>query len=276
MSRRALILSFFALILAVSCGPETKSPLVKLSYDDSVNEEHRRLIEGDLELLTTIKFAGDTENADIVGIPSFTGENVSTWLQDRSKFVVGEKFSQQVTEAKQIEPMHDAVKIKTLMANLGVGLYRAYGNRAKPMQIRIANQNVLIRSPRDGIFIIGEGHFDPLTQELLHSLSSIANQIFRLGTLFHEARHSDGHDRSLGFSHIVCPDGDYEGRLACDKWINGPYSVGAEMVKRLYNACAGGKCSTSDRVTLLLEIADSRYRVHGTERGDPTPVRVAP
>lgn len=276
MSRRALSLIFLALVLAVSCGPETKSPAVVLQFDQSVSEEHRKLIEGDLELLTTIKFAGDTENSDIVGIPSFTGENVSIWLQDRAKFVVGEDFASEVVAVNNIERMHEASTYKVLMLNVGAGLYKIYRNRAKPMQVRIADQNVVITSPRIGVFRIGEGHFDPLTEEFLHTLSSIANGVFRLGTLFHEARHSDGNGDSLAFSHIACPDGDYKGKLACDKWTNGPYSVGAEMVKRLYQACTGGKCSTADRVAILMEIADSRYRLRGTERGDATPVKVGP
>lgn len=276
MSHRAYIIVPLILALAVSCGPETKSPLVKLQYDASVTKDQQELLLGDLELLSTIKFDGDSEHADIMDITSFTGENVAAWLQERAKFVVGKDFAPEIT-AVAADILDPAVsKSRVAMSNLGGGIYLGFRHRKNGVQLTVAGQNVVVKSPRVGIFKVGEGLFDSLTEDPLHRMSSTAHGVKRLSTLFHEARHSDGNGKVAAFAHVECPDGDLAGQLACDKWTNGPYAVDAEMNRRLYKACANGRCSISDRVALLLDIADARSRVRGTQRGDSTPVKEAP
>ena len=84
--------------------------------------------------------------------------------------------------------------------------------------------------------------------------------IFRAGVLFHEARHSDGHGKTLGFMHAKCPaTHDLAGLNACDAATNGPYTIGSEMHKYLMYAC-GSSCSELTMKALQVLYADQSSR----------------
>jgi len=162
-----------------------------------------------------------------------------------------------------------------VMANMGPAFY-AYGKEmgdlfgAKLDGIGM----VPIRSPRVGLLLIGEGLFKPLLERsgwAGQDMNTEAYRIVRLGALFHEARHSDGNGKSLGFHHAVCPDEhDYAGRLVCDRSSNGSYTIGGIMEKSLSDACE--TCSVGEREALRLYTLDSFNRViPGSPELDATP-----
>lgn len=90
--------------------------------------------------------------------------------------------------------------------------------------------------------------------------SAMANSLGRMAVFFHEARHSDGNGKSLGFFHAVCPSGhDFQGSYACDRNLNGPYSIGAQMMKEFIKNC--DECSVSEKEQMRLRYLDSMNRV---------------
>jgi hypothetical protein len=120
---------------------------------------------------------------------------------------------------------------------------------------------VAITSPRAGIFQVGAGLFQPLLKKSGGtSIDGLANSLSRLSVYFHEARHSDGNGSSLLFAHAVCPEGSaYSGYNACDKNLNGPYTIGAEFTGATLHNCVS--CSESEKEALRNRQADAFSRV---------------
>ena len=67
---------------------------------------------------------------------------------------------------------------------------------------------------------------------------SYALKIFRVATLLHEARHSDGSHEVASFAHSTCPaPHPNAGKESCDRSKNGPYSVDADFISLYLTAC---------------------------------------
>lgn len=163
----------------------------------------------------------------------------------------------------------------TVMSNIGAALYlngkqenQLYGLKVARGFLR-PSKKVIIKSPRSGIIQIGEGLFAPELTINRENENALANTIFRMGTFFHEARHSDGNAESLGFTHATCPDDhDYAGAAACDENLNGPYTVGKVMLDEMTKAC-GSNCSEADKEILNLMIIDNASRIlRTTHKGE--------
>jgi hypothetical protein len=166
--------------------------------------------------------------------------------------------------------------VVTVMANIGTAFY--YFGKGKGVLIGYNFQNYLgqqevvtIKSPRAGIIKIGEGLF--LVKLDKTNPASIANTWFRLSTMFHEAHHSDGNGKSLGFPHAVCPAGhEYANRNACDRNSNGPYSAGAQIMKQARATCLSKQtCSAKEAELMAFAALDSFSRVLSTDTWDPKP-----
>ena len=147
------------------------------------------------------------------------------------------------------------------MSNIGVNLYRIAKKMKSIIGIQLTDGTFhAITTPRQGIIQIGAGFF---MKEMLpnHTLNeSHSNSIFRLSTLLHEARHSDGHGKSLGFFHAFCPQGHtYENINACDKNLNGPYSITAASLKSFTHNCKD--CSKTEILILEMRTADAYDRI---------------
>jgi hypothetical protein len=147
------------------------------------------------------------------------------------------------------------------MSNLGAGLYLMAKQRQILLAMRRSDGKIIpVTSPRVGLVQIGEGLFFKKFQVNPEVPGAPANSVSRLSTIFHEARHSDGHGESLSFGHAYCPSGHaYEGYPACDRNLNGPYTIGAQMLKTLTQGC--GDCSIKEKTILKAIEADSRSRV---------------
>lgn len=149
---------------------------------------------------------------------------------------------------------------QTVMLNIGSAIY-AFGKQNSRLVVMDVPGigPVEVKSPRTGLLEIGPGLFPDLGG---HKVQNIALDIFRLGTLFHEARHSDGHGHTLGFMHSNCPVGhDYAGLPACDVSANGPYSIGSSVMKSLMVKCNESKtCSATSAQLLQMIYADQAER----------------
>lgn len=162
-------------------------------------------------------------------------------------------------------PLRNEEEGFVVMQNLGAAVYLKgkedhilYGMKISRGLFRLRIKSVL-SSPRAGIIQIGDGLFSPRLSPEPNELSHPSNQIFRLQTFFHEARHSDGHGKSLAFSHQVCPQGhDYFPHPACDIPDNGPYTLGAKLTNELIKTCS--ECNEKQKEQLTLVMIDSFYR----------------
>jgi len=135
-----------------------------------------------------------------------------------------------------------------LASNVG-GLLYIKGKLNRTLGMATVNGKTFpILSPRVGIIQIANSYFEngglPESEP-----KSMINRLLRIGTLFHEARHSDGNGTSLGFLHELCPQGHpLAGVHACDKIENGSYGLEARLHRVISRNCA--KC-TSEEVEVL-------------------------
>lgn len=149
-----------------------------------------------------------------------------------------------------------------IMLNIGGGLYMAGKSSNVLLGLKIPGAGtVSLTSPRVGVLQIGAGMFQPLLKDVgVTSTQSRAYSLFRLSTLFHEARHSDGNGKTLGFVHSLCPiDHDLAGLAGCDNMTNGAYTVDATVLRNLTASCK--ECTAADTEALKLEVLDSYSRV---------------
>lgn len=94
------------------------------------------------------------------------------------------------------------------MTNIGAVLYQTGKDMGDLYSFRMDGiGSVVVKSPRTGILKIGSIYFNELYEDDSMSASSLKfiHSLYRMATLFHEARHSDGHGDSLGFFHVKCP-----------------------------------------------------------------------
>lgn len=300
MKTTALFL--FLLILGIS--PAESSDIV---LSKRISSEYRTKIEKDLKLIENFKFSSEPESdtLDVLGIKRLDAPSVNQWLKARVHYLVDEKvltttnmlfkesyfierhnvvypeaeilpFSSSVLpNENNNSPKDNANTGFTILTNISSGLYiegkqkeEVYGFRISRGLLR-PSIIVDINSPRTGIIQIGEGLFSPDLRINTENPDALSDSIFRLGSLFHEARHSDGHGKSLGFAHTVCPkDHDYQGYLACDESLNGAYTVGKLMVSEMSKSCTDTLCNESEKEILRLMIIDYASRVLNKDHND--------
>ncbi|MGZ3806833.1 MAG: hypothetical protein ACXVCE_02005 [Bacteriovorax sp.] len=266
----------------------------------SIKADLRSKIERDLNLIEGFKFKGEANplTLKVMGLSALNAQTATDWLNQRVNYIVSENalsvFNLLVKRAiyvdrkdvdfpyanivpysmaKDIQRNYvesdnvDAQQGFTVMSNIGSALYLSGKNSRQVYGMKISRgflktrEKVAVTSPRTGIIQIGEGLFAPELTVNKDNADALANSIFRLGTFFHESRHSDGHGKSLSFMHVTCPAGhDYEGQPACDENLNGPYTVGALMMAEMSKAC-DENCSEKDKETLKLLVVDSAGRI---------------
>ena len=226
----------------------------------------------------------DNEFQAATKMSAVDGKNMHNWLLNRVRYIVGESYELKeeniaisITRAlffkfpntpmpegfemlSRLNEEEDDGGVKTVMTNIGGALYLA-GKKAKiPLGLKFDGDNVFLTSPRIGVLQVGEGLF--LKRFLINKENELApsNSISRLGTLFHEARHSDGNGKSTGFLHKVCPEGHpYAGHAACEISGNGPYTIGGLAQRQMLQNCS--ECSEAELTTLAVKVLDSFDRV---------------
>jgi hypothetical protein len=215
--------------------------------------------------------AGDASGGNNALIPFASplgGDTVSVNAQpEASAATTGDENNNESPEARaEREKKERLAKLEPTMSFVSGGVYFS-GKLAKRMPaLRMSdNKIMLIPSPRAGVAQIGKPLFEmagDMTPEQQKEHEYVLTAM-RLSVYFHEARHSDGHGKSLGFMHAICPQGhDYEGLPACDSSLNGAYTVGAEILKTFLKNCKN--CSEADQQVLALMYLDSTSRVMPT------------
>ena len=277
---------------------------IQLSH--GIKSDLRAKLVRDMDILDNLKFKSEPEvgSLKIMGLSTINAQTATKWLNDRVNYVIEENaitplkllikkiiqveregvtFPNAGVVPYSIDPKNKAPLLMNaegegfvVMSNIGAALYMAgkKDNRVYAMKVSRGllkkATKVVIESPRAGIIQIGEGLFKKELSVNTANPSSIANSINRLGTFFHEAKHSDGNGTSLSFAHSPCPAGhDYAGISACDENENGPYTVGAVMMKEMLKSCED-TCTPREKEVLKVIILDSESRImHTTRKGSP-------
>ncbi|MBC7690280.1 MAG: hypothetical protein H7222_00795 [Methylotenera sp.] len=298
LSRRvfpAVLLSFAVFLIYAGAGiPDSWASSSPFRFDASVPEEQKNQLSTDLERLRDVSLAelglklpdGKDLLQDTVrmmGLGNLSSHELLQWISDRVQYLVGESFtltaknlyapSQRgfVFENRSEMPTIETVASSgtpaptapgtVVMSNLGPAVYYAGKQQDMLMGLKVAGKKVPVTSPRSGILRVGPGLFMLKYMPNQTDASAVSNSIHRLGILFHEARHSDGHGKSLGFFHAICPSGNLQGLNACDRNLNGPYQVGARMTQILTENCRlQGACSVAETEKLRVQYLDSYSR----------------
>jgi hypothetical protein len=254
---------------------------VKITLSSKVKNSQEKTLIKDLKVLSEFNFSeeGSEDTLYFFGIESLTNKDLEEWLDARINWVIPETEPDKLkliegeaavypdngiptVEMPSLKPTGKGVVV---MSNIGTALYFAGKQSKKQMGLKIKtsmfkSERVMIDSPRTGILMIGEGLFMRRLQINRQNDEAVANSLGRLQTLFHEARHSDGHGKHLGFYHAVCPKNhDYAGLNACDRNMNGPYSIGSNLMKEFIKNCED--CSEAENEVMKLVWLDSLNRV---------------
>ncbi len=160
---------------------------------------------------------------------------------------------------------HDSSTI--VMTNIGTSLYIQGKLKKELLALRFTENKSLfkkkieITSPRVGVIQIGTGLFQPNVRPNPLYANALSNKLHRISIFLHEARHSDGNGKTLGFIHAKCPPGhNYAGKNACDTSANGPYIIGAQAAVDAIKWC-GDQCSIQEKTMLRATALDSFSRV---------------
>jgi len=268
---------------ATAEAPSYKAPVgnIKFSYD--VPQAQRDGLATAVSSLdnTNVK-APPAGILDLMKISDMQATTLHQWLEARVQYIIPNTYdldtSVTVVGAYKYQNPNDIPviaqptrsvsdgQVEILMMNIGGAVYVA-GKKIQTLLGMKLNGlgTVSMTSPRVGVLEIGNGIFDDLVQD-----DPATQNIYVLGVLFHEARHSDGNKTSAGFLHAVCPQGhDYEGIAACDMAKNGAYHVGAMMMKALTASCTD--CTIAGKQQLALVYLDNENRLIGNQTWDDAP-----
>lgn len=246
-----------------------------IGLDSSIPQDQVSTLKSDLSYLYQNPVTvNDEEFLAAAKLKGGSGDHLHNFILNRVRYIVGENFDLSSRLKKQsklffdfpqtplpeIGQMKAVNQVRTVMTNIGGALYIGGKSENILIGLQVDNETLSVKSPRVGILQVGEGLFYEGFLINKENPASPANSISRLGTLFHEARHSDGNGKSTGFVHTKCPAGhSYEGHFACEVSSNGSYSVGALSERHMTKNCAS--CSTEEKMVLSAAIADSFDRV---------------
>lgn len=269
-----------SLITAMAFSFLAQSAQADIGFASSVPKDQKKQLIQDMFYMANQPWAADTKLLQLMGLSSNDGLTVLNWVDNRVRYVVPEDFElnekniYQVSDNYFPEPSETPTfekptntpdsggstsTVKTVMSNIGGAVYVIGKMQHSILGLKIDDQKIPVTSTRIGILKVGSGLF-AADQLLKVSNDSEVARHFRLGTLVHEARHSDGRGAAAGFLHATCPAGHrLAGYAACDRSSNGPYSVGAQFEFMALQNCTN--CSESDKELLNKMAADSYDRV---------------
>lgn len=282
MGRMAGQLGFGFLLVAVTLPLSAIAKNTTLYYSEKVLAEHQQLLNADLvHFRDLVPVDADGELKRILKLDNVSAVDMDQWLSERVHFVVEETYNPNqslVIERKNAKYPLAAVPVvnlaaneatpqqspkgRVVMSNIGAGIYQLAKNRQLLLSAVIPGVgSVSVRSPRAGILQIGEGLFQKLVDSWpQEKIKNEMHSIWRVMTLFHEARHSDGNGKSLSFSHVMCPpEHNYFGKYACDSTANGAYRVSSLVIKSLSAACK--TCTIQEKGIFGIMTADHLNRI---------------
>lgn len=262
------------LLLTLSTSAQARETFAGIYLDSSIPTSQVQTLKKDFTYLFNNPIKEVEESfASMAELKVVDGPHLFNWVYNRVRFVIGEDYNlrgRNVVTKKghtfPTTPLPPSLQNRMgrygatlIMSNIGAELYLV-GKRDQLLKgIKLDRKEVFAPSPRVGIVQIGEGLF--LERLLINkNQNSEANKIKRLGTIFHEARHGDGHSEHIGFIHSKCPPGhSLSGFDACEAYANGAYSLEAVATKTMLLNCK--TCTNEDKTKLTAAVADAFSRV---------------
>jgi hypothetical protein len=234
----------------------------------------------------------DPKLASILQLSDLSPASLLGWLKERIHFVIEESYDLQpnVLNEEAVFPNPGITPVSfggtdefksgdvnvsneqaaLAVLNIGSMHYKTAKSQGWLISMFVPGiGDVTLTSPRAGIVKLSEGYFSERvigvgSEPQFHN----ARRTVQLATLFHEARHTDGHGVHLGFEHMVCPQGHpFAGLSICDGNLNGPYALEAHLLNAMNRSC--DKCSLRERELLRMAAYDAASRVQ-EEIVDPT------
>lgn len=264
--------------------PGDSGNVPQVVFDPSVETDQREMLNDDLAYLGTLGFtSANQSDLSKLGVSDLSNATLVRFIGDRIKYIVGESYDLKTNGTtismsggynpnlfSEIEEQFS--KVVTVMVNTGSAAYRDGKANRKLYTLYLDGQSVQVKSPRIGVIKIGEGLFTAARVKS-SALTAKVNRLLRLGTLFHESRHSDGNGSNVGFPHKMCDSGEFKGYYACENNLNGPYSIEAVLMKRFYEACYD--CTETELAGLQASAADAASRLSANPTmPDATPEKI--
>jgi hypothetical protein len=281
ISLSALSLSLCA--LAQAGPPASVRSSAGIYFSSQIPDEQFKTMDQNLKELGEIPITKpDAKLASIMRLKDLSPASLLNWLKERVHFVIEESYDKRPDILKQdyMAPNFGAIPVnfggtdaikasnasdtrgETILTNIGSMHYMAAKNVGWLVSMFLPGiGDVTLTSPRAGIVQIGEGYFNESGLGV-SSDSSVHNarRTLQLTTLFHEARHSDGHAYHLGFMHVECPQGHpLAGLPACDANLNGAYALESHLINSFDRSCE--KCTLREHELLRMAAIDTASRV---------------
>jgi hypothetical protein len=284
-------------VIELLSNPSFERPdkIGSIFIDESVSDSAYDKLKADFEIFKNFQFKRvSPEFERFFHVKPATSSNLMNWLTQRVHYIVGPSFDSMARTRELNAPVkfshpyvpldrigrveYPAQSFKFEALNIGAGLYDYGKSIHKMVQLKLTSgQLVDITSPRVGIVELGRlPYFDqPIIGHPDSALSERVKSFKRLATLFHEARHSDGAGKALGFRHIQCPAGsEMAGEYACDSMGNGAYKAEALMLEAFDTNCLD--CTVRDHLDLRVLIARAKQKIRGGSEIDDHPEYAVP
>ncbi len=239
-----LLIALFTTLLSFSfspgCGPaegtEGQLFMSSLRFDSDFPPAKQERIRSDFNYLKNLNFTSSASSLNlqkILKLPDLSSRSLLGWILTHVKILVSKDFdvegslSLDTQNTRLTGPENHSPQV--IMSNIGsaVYIYSKQKGRIELMAIPGVGK-ITINSPLVGIIQEGKGLFGNSSGP-----DDTLSVLLRLATFFHEAWHEYGNDvaGTLGFPHVRCQSGDYHGKLACDRYLNGPYMLGALFIR---------------------------------------------
>jgi hypothetical protein len=271
-------ISSAVMLLASACGLENNTLLLPLGIelDSAFAQNEQSLIKEDFEWLESFEMPSHEQGSTPFGAPLsrwfddiFGGsqsQNVINFIDERSAYYIAPTRS-----VKRHIRLRQAGESYETASNVGTGLYLSSLAHRERVSFDFDGRSIEVNDTRVGLIKLARGFFRS------ESKFKDTYRVSRIGTLVHEARHSDctggvkrstlKHlkskidilDNSCGHTHARCPRGhSYAGLMACDTSPWGSYAVEAVLLARIAQC---EDCNEEVVQAALISVIDRRKRV---------------
>lgn len=276
-ARMACLVLGLALLGSVSGCKDVQEldKAVSVKLDPSLRKKEMELLRTDVRTLAGLKFEGNPSlwYGKAFGTDASAGLK---FLDTRVNYILSERVALDsrltTIDGDTTHGIFDDTVV-TMAVNVGAAAYMiaaldAYtAGLSKPrVAFKIGKAKVPVLSTRVGIIQLGEGY----TPE--------RGVVTRVGTLIHEARHSDCPKKfsdqelaalalgviprgsSCGNTHAICPAGhEFEGYSACDGHAWGSYAIEGVFQAEVASRCTN--CTEAQKQAAVINAMDSYSRV---------------
>ena len=302
MFQRVFTLNLFScfLIYLLSSENSYSHQLGEKLYLDHFSGGSEIVLKADIDALLTfpLALANHSELKEIIGSSTGSSQDAFNWLQKWVHFIYTEPFvdSERCYLRSRKKEVQSEAKDGFLALNLGLSKYLFTSSLSYGLGVVFAHERGLykvdINTPAIGVVRLGERFFNSdyySESPPAAGVDPLAFRLFRISTLLHEAAHSRGQGKYLGFAHVLCPQEIpfVGGTQACDASRNGGNGVKAAFLEAVVKSCQHMRSKDSEVEPLPLcqsveslkflrkRASECRSRILSQEFWDETPVASA-